>query len=87
MTGAPSDAAYWQVLKKLAVVDTTARIAARAGALREAASAARRKKRDLTVDAIVAATAHEFTPAAIITGDPDDMALLVSGPGITVTAI
>jgi predicted nucleic acid-binding protein len=86
MTGAPSDAAYWQVLKRLAVVDTTARIAARAGALREAAQAVRRKKRDLTIDAIVAATAAEHTPAIVVTGDPADLKLL-AGPGVKVVPV
>ncbi|MDR1808661.1 MAG: type II toxin-antitoxin system VapC family toxin [Propionibacteriaceae bacterium] len=86
MTGAPSDAAYWQALKRLAVVDTTARIAARAGALREAALAARRQKRDLTVDAIVAATAAEHTPAIVVTGDPADLKLL-AGPGVKIVSV
>jgi predicted nucleic acid-binding protein len=86
MTGAPSDAAYWQVLKKLAVVDTTAQIAARAGALRETAQAVRRKKRDLTIDAIVAATAAEHAPAIVVTGDPADLKLL-AGTGVKVVSV
>jgi len=78
MTGGSDDAAYWHVVGRLVLADTTPRIAARAGALRERAVAARKKKRDLTVDAIVAATAQEFAPAVIATGDPADMTLLAA---------
>ena len=87
MTGGPGDAAYWHVVGRLVLTDTTPRIAARAGALRERAAAVRRKKRDLTVDALVAATAHELAPAVVATGDPADMALLAPEPGVRVLAV
>ncbi|MDR2565354.1 MAG: PIN domain-containing protein [Bifidobacteriaceae bacterium] len=76
ISGRAEDAVYWRALKGMTVCDTTARIAARAGELRTAAARARRKKRDLTVDAIVASTAYDLAPAIILTGDPGDMCLL-----------
>jgi hypothetical protein len=62
----------------LSTADLTPRVAARAGALRQRAGLTRAKKRDLTVDAMVAATAEEHTPAVILTGDPADMVLLTA---------
>jgi len=87
LTGRPADAPVARFVKSTSVCPISQGIATRAGALRERASAARRKKRDLTVDAIVASTAQEFTPAAIVTGDTVDMALLVTGPGIKVMGV
>jgi predicted nucleic acid-binding protein len=75
MTGKADDAARWRVVGKITVVDTTARLAARAGALRDKAAPSRRKKRDLTIDAIVAATAESVSPAIIVTADPGDLNL------------
>ena len=87
MTGGPGDAACWHVVGRLVLADTTPHIAARAGALRERATAARKKKRDLTVDAIVAATAHALAPSVIATGDPADMTLLATEPDVRVLAV
>jgi predicted nucleic acid-binding protein len=87
LTGKAADAAYWRALKGMTVCSTTLSIAARAGELREQAAAARHKKRDLTIDAIVAATAQEFSPAVIVTGDPADLALLTPGAGVKVLGI
>ena len=84
MTGKPSDAAVWHVVDRLVVCHTTASIAARAGALRQGAESVRRKKRDLTIDAIVAATAEALAPSVVVTGDPTDFALLLSPSRIPV---
>ncbi|WP_051988593.1 type II toxin-antitoxin system VapC family toxin [Kineosphaera limosa] len=83
MTGADRDAAVWHVVKRLPLVDLPPRTAARAGALRQAA-VRRRKKRDLTVDAMIAAVAVERAPAVVVTADPDDFELLLEGHDVTV---
>lgn len=61
----------------------------RAGALRARAGRVRRKRRDLTVDAIVAATAVELPRSVVITADkPDlDLELLVDGFDVKVSAV
>ncbi|MCL2849103.1 MAG: type II toxin-antitoxin system VapC family toxin [Micrococcales bacterium] len=87
MTGKPTDAAVWHTVNRLVMVDTDAHIAADAGARRDRASGIRPKKRDLTIDALVVATAARFAPAVIITGDPDDIRLLVGEDDITVTTL
>jgi predicted nucleic acid-binding protein len=87
MTGSLRDAAIWHVVRRLPVIDIDARIAARAGALREQATAARRKKRDLTVDSVVASVAAMVAPAAVVTADPEDFRLLAAGLDITVVAL
>jgi predicted nucleic acid-binding protein len=87
MTGRPSDAGVWHVVNRLPVhsIDTTT--AAQAGALRERATATRRKKRDLSMDAQVVATAMAYLPATIITSDPDDITALAQGLDISVVAL
>ncbi|MCL2467575.1 MAG: twitching motility protein PilT [Micrococcales bacterium] len=87
MTGKPTDAAVWHAVNRLVVMDTDAHIAADAGARREQATATRPKKRDLTIDALVVATAARLAPAVIITGDPNDIRLLVGEDDITVTTL
>jgi predicted nucleic acid-binding protein len=87
ITGKPSDAAFHNALKGMEICPITEGIAIRAGALRERAEAVRRKKRDLTVDAIVVATAQEYTPAVIITADVEDMTMLAAGSAIKVAAV
>ena len=86
-TGAPTDAAIWHVLSKIPTVDLPQSVAMRAGALRTRAERVRRKKRDLTVDAIVAATAIDLAPSVVLTGDSADLELLVDGFDIRVSAI
>lgn len=86
-TGAPTDAAIWHVLGKIPTVDLPQGVAMRAGALRTRAERVRRKKRDLTVDAIVAATAVELAPSVVITADKPDLELLVDGFDVKVSAI
>ena len=87
LTGRPVDAAIWQVIRGLTSVDLTVQIAAQAGRLRERAESVRRKKRDLTVDAIVAATAILWAPSLLITGDVDDLRLLTEGSDVRVISV
>lgn len=87
MTGRPTDAAVWHVVNRVVVVDVTAGIAAQAGALRERGSRTRSKKRDLTVDAIVAAVATAHAPSLLVTADPSDMSLLTAGANVTTATV
>lgn len=86
-TGAPSDASIWHVLGKIPTLDLPQGVAMRAGALRARAERVRRKKRDLTVDAIVAATAVELAPSVVITADTADLELLVDGFDVKVSVV
>ena len=86
-TGAPTDAAIWHVLSKIPTLDLPQGVAMRAGALRTRAERVRRKKRDLTVDALVAATAVELAPSVVLTGDTSDFELLVDGYDVRVSAV
>lgn len=86
-TGAPSDAAIWHVLGRIPTLDLPEGVAMRAGALRARAERVRRKKRDLTVDAIVAATAVELAPSVVITSDQADLELLVEGFDVKVSGV
>lgn len=86
-TGAPGDAAVWHVLGRIPTLDLPQGVAMRAGALRARAEKVRRKKPDLTVDAIVAATAVELAPSVVLTGDPSDLQLLVDGFDVKVSAV
>ena len=86
-TGAPSDAAIWHILGKIPTVDLPQSVAMRAGALRTRAERVRRKKRDLTVDVIVAATAVELAPSVVITADRSDLERLVDGFDVKVSAL
>lgn len=85
--GSPTDAAIWHVLGRIPTVDLPQGVAMRAGALRARADSVRRKKRDLTVDAIVAATAVELAPSVVITADKRDLELLVDGYDVKVSAV
>lgn len=86
-TGAPTDAAIWHVLGRIPTIDLPQGVAMRAGTLRTRADSVRRKKRDLTVDAVVAATAVELAPSVVMTADKADLELLVEGFDVKVSAI
>lgn len=86
MTGHPADAALRHVVNRL-VPDTTVATAAHAGALRMRTEHLRRKKRDLTVDAIVAATAVALAPSVIITGDPADLSALITDADVHIVSL
>jgi predicted nucleic acid-binding protein len=87
MTGAPSDAKVWHVVARLACQVITAGHAARAGSLRERAQHWRRKKRDLTVDAVVAAVAISVAPSVVLTADVDDLRRLTADHDVTVRPV
>jgi predicted nucleic acid-binding protein len=84
VTGRPADARLWHIVNRLVVDDLTREVAAEAGALRERAQAVRAKKRDLTVDALVAATARRHAPSVVLTADTDDLELLCDGADVRV---
>lgn len=86
-TGAPSDASIWHVLGKIPTLDLPQGVAMRAGALRSRAERVRHEKRDLTVDAIVAATAVELAPSVVITADRSDLELLLDGFDVKVSEV
>jgi predicted nucleic acid-binding protein len=85
--GSSRDANVRRALKAVNVVAVTEQIAFTAGRLR-ASARGRRKARDLTVDAIVAATATSLhPPVVVLTGDPSDLRILLSGTGVRVEQI
>lgn len=86
-TGTQSDAAIWHVLSKIPTIDLPQSVAMRAGALHTRAERVRRKKRDLTVAAIVAAMAVELAPSVVLTSDASDLELLVEGFEVKVSAV
>lgn len=87
MVGGATDAAVWHVVRRCPIVDVDVRIAARAGGLRERAGAGRRKKRDLTMDALVASVAVAVEPAAVLTADSADFEMLLDGYDAKVLAV
>jgi predicted nucleic acid-binding protein len=86
--GSSRDANVHRVAKALRIEDVTTAIGYRAGALRAAASSSRRKVRDLTVDAIVAATALALPGRVVVlTSDDNDLNLLLDGTSVRVERI
>ena len=86
-SGAASDAAIWHILGRIPTVPLTDEASMRAGALRSRAEESRRKRRDLTVDAVVASTAIELAPSVVITADTHDFELLVDGFDVKVSQV
>ncbi len=85
--GSPKDAGVRYAVKAVRTIDVTDTIGCRAGALRARAKG-RRKARDLTVDALVAATALVLTsPVVVLTSDLDDLRLLLGDSRVRVEAI
>jgi len=86
LDGSARDAAVYRVLKPLTILPVTAEIGGAAGKLRKVASSLRSKPRDLTVDAIVAATACR--PVVILTSDSGDFRLMLGdSKDVSVTRI
>lgn len=86
--GTPRDAKLRRATKDLNLVPVSKEIGFSAGALRRKAHAVRRKPRDLTLDALVAATALTLpTPVVVLTSDPNDLTLLLEGTHASVKAI
>lgn len=77
--GTARDARLRRAVKGVRLVDVTEAIGFTAGRLRAAGSSTRRKLRDLTVDAIVAATALQLpAPVVVLTSAPRDLKLLLA---------
>lgn len=87
ITGRPTDAGVYRAMKRLIPEPISLELAARAGELRDRGGGARRKKRDLTIDAIVAAVAIARAPSVVLTADPDDIQLLTQGHDIRVIGL
>jgi predicted nucleic acid-binding protein len=86
--GTARDAGVRRAAKTLRLLPVTDAIGYLAGGLRAAAGRSRRKPRDLTVDAIVAATALSLPGRAVVlTADPEDIALLLAMSPVKVEAI
>ena len=86
--GSARDARVRIAAKAVRLVPVTESIGYAAGQLRTVATVGRRKPRDLTVDALVAATALELPgPALVLTSDPDDLALLLQGHPVRVEKV
>ena len=86
--GRDRDAAVHRIVKAIRLIEVTDRIGFVAGRLRAAATPARPKPRDLTVDAVLAATALTLpSPAVVITSDPGDLQILLDGTPVRVEAI
>ncbi|MFT4227063.1 type II toxin-antitoxin system VapC family toxin [Micropruina sp.] len=85
--GTALDVAVRRAVEAVRLVEVSPEIGFRAGELRAAVGATRRN-RDLTVDAVVAATALTLpTPVVVLTSDPEDLGLLLAGHDIRVEAI
>ena len=86
--GSPRDAAVRRIAKALRLEVVTADIGYQAGQLRAGAASTRRKQRDLTVDAVVAATALSLPqPVVVLTSDPDDLQRLLADTAVAVESI
>jgi predicted nucleic acid-binding protein len=86
--GGSRDANVRRVVKAIRLQDVTPEIGYHAGALRAAASSSRRKPRDLTIDAVVAATALTLPgPVVVLTSDESDLNLLLDATSVRVERI
>lgn len=86
--GSARDALVRRIVKAMRVVPVTAEIGYSSGGFRHVATTTRRKARDLTVDAVVAATAVTLPPPTIVlTSDPDDLRLLLQDTQVRVEGL
>ena len=86
--GSARDAAVRRVAKAVRLEPVSEAIGYRAGQLRGHGASFRRKKRDMTVDAVVAATALLLPgPVLLLTSDPDDLRLLLGDSGVSVERV
>lgn len=83
--GTTRDAGVRRAAKVVRLLEVGSEIGYRAGQLRAAAAASRRKHRVLTVDAVVAASA--LTPQIVLTSDPADQRLLLAGQDVWIEAL
>ena len=86
--GSARDAEVRRAIKALRVVDVDDTIAYGAGRLRASGVRARRKPRDMTVDAVVASTALLLpAPVVVLTSDSEDFELLLEGEPVLVERV
>lgn len=86
--GTARDARVRRAAKALRVEEVTEGIGYSAGRLRADAASARRKARDMTVDAVVAATAQSLRgPVVVLTTDDGDLELLLADTEVKVERI
>ena len=86
--GTARDARVRRAAKALRVEEVTEEIGYTAGRLRAGAASSRRKVRDLTVDAVVAATALALHgPVVVLTTDDGDLELLLADTGVKVEKV
>ena len=86
--GSARDAEVRRAIKALRVVDVDDTIAYSAGRLRASGVRARRKPRDMTVDAVVASTALLLpAPVVVLTSDSEDFELLLEGEPVLVERV
>lgn len=86
--GSARDAEVHRAVKAVRVLEVTAQIGYQAGRLRAASVRARRKQRDVTVDAVVAATALALpSPTIVLTSDEADLQLLLEGTDVRVLGV
>lgn len=86
--GTARDATVHRAVKAVRLDSVTGQRGFRAGSLRARAVVARRKARDLTVDAVVAATALALPgPTVVLTSDQSDLRLLLDGTAVHVEGI
>lgn len=86
--GSARDIGVRRVAKTLDREIVTEQIGYRAGRLRAVAASSRRKPRDLTVDAIVAATALSLrVPVLVLTSDPSELRHLLTGTSVKVEPV
>lgn len=86
--GTARDAEVRRFVKAVRLQPVTEQIGYRAGGLRASGAVVRRKPRDLTVDAVVAATALTLPGATIVlTSDQSDLRLLLDGTDVRVERI
>ena len=83
--GTSRDARIRRAAKALVIEPVTPAIGYSAGALRAKAAKERRKPRDLTVDAVITATALALRPPVVVlTSDKPDLDLLLADSGVIV---
>lgn len=86
--GSARDALVRRAAKSVRLIPVSDAIGYRAGALRAAAASGRRKPRDLTMDALVAATALTLPPPAVVLiTDASDLRRLLLDTDVAVEGI
>jgi predicted nucleic acid-binding protein len=86
--GGSRDVAVRRIVKAIRLAAVTDDIGFRAGRLRAAAASGRRKPRDLTVDAVVAATALSLpAPVVVLTSDPEELGMLLAGTTVRIERV